>query len=72
MPAELISNSLPNFNPVIYWNPTLKFEKGSEAMFGFYLNDLMSDMEMIVRGINNSGEVFYDRKMILIEKPVVN
>ncbi len=72
MPADLISKTLPNFDPVVYWNPALKYDQNAETMFGFYLNDLMSDMEIIVEGINKSGEVFYDRKIVLIEKPVVN
>jgi hypothetical protein len=72
MPAERISNTLPGFDPVVYWNPVLKYEKNSETEFGFYFNDLMSDMEVIVQGINQSGEVFFDRKIVLIEKPVIN
>jgi len=72
MPAELVSNTLPNFDPVVYWNPELKYNQNTDTIFEFYLNDLMSDMEIIVLGINKSGEVFYDRKITLIEKPGIN
>jgi hypothetical protein len=41
MSEELISNTLPNFDPVVYWNPVLKYEKNSETTISFYFNDLV-------------------------------
>ena len=72
MSEELISNTLPDFDPVVYWNPDLKYDQNPETTISFYFNDLVSDMEVIVLGINKSGKMFYDRKILIIEKPVIN
>jgi hypothetical protein len=72
MSEALISNTLPDFNPVVYWNPVFKFDPNSETTISFYFNDLVSDMEVIIQGINKSGKMFYDRKIVMIEKPVIN
>jgi hypothetical protein len=72
MSEALISNTLPDFNPVVYWNPVFKFDPNSETKISFYFNDLVSDMEVIIQGINKSGKMFYDRKIVMIEKPVIN
>ncbi len=72
MSEVLISKPLPGFDPVVYWNPVLEYEQNSETILDFYFNDLVSDMEVKVLGINKSGKMFYDRKIIIIEKPVIN
>jgi len=67
-----VQNTMPSFNPVVYWNPALKFESASEAVFEFKVNDLISEFEVIVLGITQSGEVFFDRKKFASVKPVNN
>jgi hypothetical protein len=67
-----VQRPMPNFRPVVYWNPALKFESTGETVFEFNVNDLVSEFEIIVMGITQSGEVFFDRKKFASVKPVNN
>lgn len=72
MPEQLVETTLPDFNPLLYWNPELKFDSNDETTIEFYLNDLTSEFEIIVQGISQSGEAFFDSKKFLVLKPVDN
>jgi hypothetical protein len=65
-----IESPMPNFDPVIYWKPELKYQEHGETKIDFTFNDLASDFEILIQGLNQNGEVFSDRKELSTVKPL--
>ena len=54
---ELIEQKIPDFRPVLYWNPIEKTNDNGEIKIQFYTSDAIGTHHIQVVGINESGEI---------------
>lgn len=56
-----------DFRNTLYWNPNISLTNG-RATVQFYASDYASDYEIIIRGLNNKGELIYKTKTIQVSQ----
>jgi len=60
-------NAIPDFRNTLYWNPSLKPDKEGRVVAEFWTSDVVSDYEIVVRGINKEGEIITARKFFRVK-----
>ncbi len=60
-------NKAPDFRNTLYWNPNVVLENGKQSL-KFYSADHVSYYEIIVKGMNNKGELIFKTKTIRVAK----
>jgi hypothetical protein len=64
------NNQYPEFDPLLYWNPYCETSLEGIEDISFYTNDLVSDFEIIIQGVTDEGNPFYEREVLSIKKPI--
>lgn len=62
---EKQSNHIPDLRTTIYWNPNLIFDSTGKATVEFFTSDSPSTYNAELEGINEKGEIYSVRKLIL-------
>lgn len=57
-----------NWNATVYWNPYLETDVEGRGNFEFVLNDLQSEMKIIVEGMSKTGQPIFGVHTILVEE----
>ena len=57
-----------NWNATVYWNPYLGTDFEGSGNFEFVLNDLQSEMKIIVEGMSKTGQPIFGIHTILVEE----
>ncbi len=65
---ETQKSFIPDFRPVLYWNPNVVFAKEGNPKISFFASDDSGEYEVIVEGIGKNGEIIYGKKIISIGK----
>ncbi len=50
-----ISEEIPEFNPVIYWNPEISTDANGKARFSFLTNNVTGNCQIQIQGIDKNG-----------------
>jgi hypothetical protein len=57
-----------NWNATLYWNPYLVTDVEGRGNFEFVLNDLQSELKIIVEGMSKTGQPIFGIHTILVEE----
>jgi hypothetical protein len=55
---EQIDSRVPDVRNTLYWNPLIKLEPEGKKQISFYTSDGKGDFELLIRGIDSSGNYF--------------
>ena len=58
---------LPDFSPVVYWNPGVTVSSGTGEV-QFRLNDLLSDLKVDIRGFDRNGKLIGNSAIIRVKQ----
>lgn len=61
-----VENNIPDFRTTLFWDPFVTI-KDNETKFQFTTSDRKGSYDIVVKGFNSSGEVFYGKKQIKVE-----
>jgi hypothetical protein len=61
------NNRIPDFRNTLYWNPSVKPDKGGKARIEFWTSDMASTYEINIQGITSDGKPISQRKIIKVE-----
>ncbi|MGM0641695.1 MAG: hypothetical protein ACQESN_09770 [Thermotogota bacterium] len=64
--ANNTSRKNPDFRTTLYWNPNLKLNTESKRVT-FYTSDRKGPYDIIFKGRNENGKLFYTKKSIVID-----
>jgi len=64
--SNRINSKLPDFRNLLYWNSNAALK--DNLKLEFYTSDHSSEYDIIVRGITESGELFYGKTTLLVRK----
>jgi hypothetical protein len=59
--------NIPDLSPVIYWEPEMEMQDGYLEI-SFPLNDILSDVQVTVTGVDWNGNILQSEKMIHLKK----
>ncbi len=56
-PSFTGDTSLPDFRPIVYWQPIVKTDANGKAVIKFAASDAIGTFEVRVKGVNEKGEI---------------
>jgi hypothetical protein len=57
---------IPDFRNTLYWNPSVKPDKGGKARVEFWTSDFVSDYEIKIQGVTTDGKTYSVKKIIKV------
>jgi hypothetical protein len=57
-----------NWNATVYWNPYLDIDSEGRGVFNFVLNDLQSEVMIILEGMSRTGQPIFGIHTIRVEE----
>ena len=57
----------PDFRSTIHWNPAIEFDETGKASTGFSTSDDIGSYSLILEGVTENGELFFEEKRIRVK-----
>jgi hypothetical protein len=67
-PAGSEQQNMPDFNPLIYWDPGCRTDEKGLGEVSFLTNELTGEFEIILEGITAEGFPFYTRELLSVKR----
>lgn len=64
--ADKRKNRIPDFRNTLYWNPSVKPDKGGKTTVSFWSSDYASDYQVTISGITSDGKILSAEKVIRV------